>query len=178
MSDLGAKKKKKKDGVQYDAHAQTTIDECPYPNLKIKVRGQQAYVKMELGKGNGDVPCYAKDKAGVICQVRKEAIPSGSISETTTSGNKQFNFTVPPQINVLCAKISHDGKTDTVYVGVTPNKKYTLYIQSLLFVIAAGHYISEENVVLWYSSAGKAPATLTISWSSEVNTHTPDVNDY
>ena len=178
MSDLGAIFHVKKAGVQYDAHAYTTIAECPYPNLKIKFRGQQAYVKMEQGKGNGDVPCYAKDKSGVIYQVRKEAIPSGSISETTTSGNKKFNFTVPPQINVLRAQISHDGKTATVYVGVTPNKKYTLYIQSLGFFISAGHFISDGNVVLWYRGAGKAPATLTISWSSEVNTHTPDVNDY
>ena len=178
MSDLGAIFHVKKEGVQYDAHAYTTLDECPKPNLKIKFKGQQAYVKMEQGKGNGDVPCYVKDKAGVIYQVRKEAIPSGSISETTTNGDKKFNFTVPPQINVLRAQISHDGKTDTVYVGVTPNKKYTIYIQAIFFMVAAGHYISEEDGVLWYTSKGKAPATLTIYWSSEVNTHTPDVNDY
>ena len=100
MSDLGAIFHVKKNGVQYDAHAYTTTDECPFPNLKIKFRGQQAYVKMEHGKGNGDVPCYVKTKEGVICQVRKEAIPSGSISKTTTSGNNRFNFTVPPQIHV------------------------------------------------------------------------------
>lgn len=180
MSDLGAIFHVKKAGVQYDAHAYTTIDECPYPNLKIKFKEQQAYVKMEQGKGNGDVPCYAKDKAGVIYQVRKEAISTGSISETATNEEhrKEFNFTVPAQIHVLHAQISHDGKTDNVYVGVTPNKTYTLYIQASVFIVVAGHHISGDKYFPWYKSAGKSPATLTISWSSEVNTHTPDVNDY
>lgn len=59
MSDLGAIFHVKKAGVQYDAHAYTTIDECPYPNLKIKFKGQQGYVKLE-NKGEGDVPCYVK----------------------------------------------------------------------------------------------------------------------
>ena len=72
----------------------------------------------------------------------------------------------------------HDGNTDNVYVGVTPNKTYTLDIQSLIFFITAGHLISDEEAVIWYNKAGKAPATLTISWSSEINTHTPDVTDY
>lgn len=177
MSDLGAIFHVKKDGTQYDAHAYTTTDECPEPNLKIKFNGSPAYIKLEA-KGSGDVPCYVKTKAGGIYQVRKEAIPSGSISETTTKGSKKFNFTVPAQIHVLHAQISHDGKTSNVYVGVTPNKAYTLYIQSFIGFIAAGHYISEGNVIIWYREAGKAPATLTISWSSEINTHTPDVNDY
>lgn len=59
MSDLGAIFHVKKDGVQYDAHAYTTLDECPYPNLKINFKGVNAFVKLE-NKGSGDVPCYAK----------------------------------------------------------------------------------------------------------------------
>ena len=176
MSDLGAIFHVKKAGVQYNAHAYTTIDECPYPNLKIKFKGQQAYIKLEA-KGSGDAPCYIKTKAGGIYQVRKEAIPSGSISKTSNKGSNRFNFTVPAQIHVLHAQISYANKTDSVYVGVTPNKTYTLYIQSLVF-IAAGHYISDGNVIIWCKAVGKDTATLTISWSSEINTHTPDVNDY
>ena len=177
MSDLGAIFHVKKSGVQYDAHAYSTTDECHEPNLKIKFNGGAAYIKLEA-KGSGDVPCYVKKGDGSVFQVKIEATPSGSISETTTKGSKQFNFTVPAQIHVLHAQISHDGKTSNVYVGVTPNKTYTLYIQSFIGFIAAGHYISEENVIIWYREVGKAPATLTISWSSEINTHTPDVNDY
>lgn len=68
MSDLGAIFHVKKDGVQYDAHAYTTLDECPEPNLKLMFRGQQAYVKLEA-KGSGDVPCYVHTKAGGLYQV-------------------------------------------------------------------------------------------------------------
>ena len=39
MSDLGAIFHVKKDGVQYDAHAYTTLDECPEPNLKLTYKG-------------------------------------------------------------------------------------------------------------------------------------------
>ena len=68
MSDLGAIFHVKKDGVQYDAHAYTTLGECPEPNLKVMYRGQNAYVKL-ANKGEGDVPCYVKTKAGGLYQV-------------------------------------------------------------------------------------------------------------
>lgn len=81
MSDLGAIFHVKKDGVQYDAHAYTTLDECPEPNLKIKFKGSPAYVKLEA-KGSGDVPCYVKKSDGGVFQVKKEAVvvPTGSVS--------------------------------------------------------------------------------------------------
>lgn len=68
MSDLGAIFHVKKDGVQYDAHAYTTLGECPEPNLKLMFKGQQAYVKL-AAKGSGDVPCYVRTKAGGLYQV-------------------------------------------------------------------------------------------------------------
>lgn len=74
MSDLGAIFHVKKAGVQYNAHAYTTLAECPFPNLKIKFKGQQAYVKLEK-KGEGDVPCYVKPKSeNTVYQVRKTAV--------------------------------------------------------------------------------------------------------
>lgn len=73
MSDLGAIFHVKKSGTQYDAHAYTTTDECPEPNLKIKFKGSAAYIKLEA-KGSGDVPCYVKTKAGGIYQIKKEAV--------------------------------------------------------------------------------------------------------
>ena len=76
MSDLGAIFHVKKNGVQYDAHAYTTIDECPEPNLKIKFKGQQAYVPL-VTKGNGNVPCYVKTSGGGEYQVIKETAPHG-----------------------------------------------------------------------------------------------------
>lgn len=70
MSDLGAIFHIKKDGVQYDAHAYTTLGECPEPNLKLMFKGQQAYVKLAV-KGSGDVPCYVRTKTGELYQVKK-----------------------------------------------------------------------------------------------------------
>lgn len=71
MSDLGAIFHVTADGKQYDAHAYTTLDECPEPNLKIKFKGSPAYIKLEA-KGSGGVPCYVRNKAGNIFQVKKK----------------------------------------------------------------------------------------------------------
>ena len=177
MSDLGAIFHVKKSGTQYDAHAYTTTDECPEPNLKVNFNGTAAYIKLET-KGSGDVPCYVKKGDGSVFQVKIETTPSGSISETQSeTGTKYFNFTVPGQIHVLHAQVSDKNGTKDVYVGVTPNKTYRLYI-SISFLLAVGHRISESDVVLWFRQAAATPVTLTISWSAQINKVTPTVNDY
>ena len=73
MSDLGTIFHVKKNGIQYDAHAYTTLGECPVPNIKLMFKGQQAYVKL-AAKGSGDVPCYVRTKAVGLYQVKKEAV--------------------------------------------------------------------------------------------------------
>lgn len=93
MSDLGAIFHVKKEGVQYDAHAYTTIDECPEPNLKLKYKGQQAYVKLET-KGRGDVPCYVRTKAGSVFQVKKEAVTYVNVT-ITQSANQTIHVYTP-----------------------------------------------------------------------------------
>lgn len=179
MSDLGAIFHVKKAGVQYDAHAYTTIDECPYPNLKIKFKGQQTYVKMEQGKGNGDVPCYAKDKAGVIYQVRAGAIPTGTV---LFEGGK---FTVPMGITVL--KINYEDD-DSQYVGVTPGSTHTLEIdttegnEDIEYDVEV--YCNDHRAIWFYTAwrdepyLGEPDASVYISWSPEINKHVTDSNDY
>lgn len=93
MSDLGAIFHVKKAGVQYDAHAYTTLDECPEPNLKLKYKGQQAYVKLET-KGRGDVPCYVRTKAGSVFQVKKEAVTFVNVT-ITQSANQTIHVYTP-----------------------------------------------------------------------------------
>lgn len=198
MSDLGAIFHVKKAGVQYDAHAYTTTDECPYPNLKIKFKGQQAYVKMEQGKGNGDVPCYAKDKAGVIYQVKKEevAVPTGSVS--VGAGDM---FSVPlgvKVIKVFWSKYEYDDTSNSTYtyVGVTPGKKYEL--QCYTFIVwpegdpgretEDGIYLGSivgTKLTTWFQ---RTPADeiqdsrdlsgFELSWSPEINKMKPTYTDY
>lgn len=177
MSDLGAIFHVKKAGTQYDAHAYTTTDECPYPNLKIKFKGQQAYVKMEQGKGNGDVPCYAKDKAGVIYQVKKEAGPPTGHTIIWGAGT----FTVPSGIHV----IELYGDFNTIYLGVTPNTTHSIYIDvtqqgQVHFEIQVG-CTSHNKVYIndnFYSQEGEPSQNIRISWSPEINKITPTVTDY
>lgn len=199
MSDLGAIFHVKKAGVQYDAHAYTTLDECPSPNLKLKYKGQQAYVKMEQGKGNGDVPCYVKDKAGGIYQVKKEAVvvvPTGSVSVGADD-----IFSVPPGVKVIRVfwnKYEYDDTSHSIYtyVGVTPGKKYKLQCYTFLIWLDRdpanesddGLYlgsISGTKETPWFQRAPYDDIRRTIdlrgfklSWSPEINKMKPTYTDY
>ena len=178
MSDLGAIFHVKKAGVQYDAHAYTTIDECPEPNLKIKFRGQQAYVKMEQGKGNGDVPCYVKDKAGVVYQVRKEVkAPTGQVA---LPFNTPITFTVPAGVKVL--KIVSTGYSDgTGYqnqkalVGVTPG---TTHIFEKYKTETNKRNIECKSHSVIICTYRKTEDYVFIKWSEEINKQTPTIEHY
>lgn len=175
MSDLGAIFHVKKDGVQYDAHAYTTLDECPEPNLKLTYKGQQAYVKLEA-KGDGDVPCYVKTKAGSVYQVKVEAVPAGTVHVALNGGS--LDFTVPTGVNVI--KVYEDTLGEfTMYVGVTPGTTHRIrYVQaredSIVKLRCLTHH-SEWND--WYPDDGY-PDIIHISWSPEINKQTPDITEY
>lgn len=183
MSDLGAIFHVKKAGVQYDAHAYTTTDECPYPNLKIKFKGQQAYVKMEQGKGNGDVPCYAKDKAGVIYQVRAEAIPTGMQEYPFWHSVSTTTFTVPYGIHVIKSYSYYPTSQLPIqhvnYIGVTAGKTYTLE----LALIKSKHTLSnwlrnKDSDVQWGYCGHGDNTSVRLEWSPEINKETPTITDY
>ncbi len=178
MSDLGAIFHVKKDGVQYDAHAYTTLDECPEPNLKLTYKGQQGYVKLEA-KGDGDVPCYVKPKSGsTVYQVKKEAVPTGSIY----FGEGNITFTVPSGIKVIkvvSPPADYMGYEVTPsYVGVTPNSVHKLYWNRL-----HGENFDEFRIKckshnkLWGEN-GDYGYRATLSWSPEINKKTPTIKDY
>lgn len=198
MSDLGAIFHVKKDGVQYDAHAYTTLAECPEPNLKLTYKGQQAYVKLEA-KGSGDVPCYVKPKSGnTVYQVKKEqiSVPSGGV----TVGDAD-TFTVPLGVKVIRAFWSRYEYDDTsnnmyTYIGVTPGKTYEL--QCYAFVVwpegdpgrddTDGIYLGsivDTKLVTWFE---RLPADdiqdtvdlrgFELNWSPEINKMKPTYTDY
>ena len=177
MSDLGAIFHVKKSGIQYDAHAYTTTDECPEPNLKINFKGTAAYVKL-AAKGSGDVPCYVKKRDGGVFQVKKEAVALTGHTIIDGAGT----FTVPSGIHV----IELYGDFNTIYVGVTPNTTHHIYID----ITQHGHVHFEISV--WCSThnhvytsdsfiadPGEEPsANIRISWSPEINKISPTVTDY
>ena len=179
MSDLGAIFHVKKAGVQYDAHAYTTTDECPEPNLKIKFNGSPAYIKLEA-KGSGDVPCYVKKSDGSVYQIKKEAVaPTGSITII-----ERNTFTVPSGVHVI--KIKH-GDLGVAYVGVTPNTKHTLYLawdrlrptHYSTYVACSSHNMIYLQDVLMMEDDTQEPSTVFhVNWSSEINKKKPTITDY
>ena len=175
MSDLGEIFHVKKDGVQYDAHAYTTLDECPEPNLKLTYKGQQAYVKLEA-KGDGDVPCYVKTKAGNTYQVKKEAVPTGT--QIIKGG---IDFTVPPGIKVIevCTPVKEGYGHLYKYIGVTPNSVHKLRWRLVESESSSSYrlYCASRHKNEWgvnYIEDDRAR----LSWSPEINKHTPTVTDY
>lgn len=194
MSDLGAIFHVKKAGVQYDAHAYTTLDECPEPNLKLTYKGQQGHVKL-TDKGNGDVPCYVKLKSGnTVYQVKKqyESVPTGS-----TNVGDNSKFTVPNGVKVVrvfWSKYESDETSGSpyAYVGVTPGKSYTLTCYTFVAgtdpdnTSTDGLYLGSLNNVKWFQ---RLPADeiwdiqyldggFTLDWSPEINKMTPTYTDY
>lgn len=198
MSDLGAIFHVKKDGVQYDAHAYTTLDECPEPNLKLTYKGQQGYVKLEA-KGEGDVPCYVKPKSGsTVYQVKKEYV---SVSAGTVTVGDGTIFTVPLGVKVIRAYWNNFEYDDTsgsmyTYIGVTPGKTYKL--QCYAFIVwPDGHPGSEETDGIYLGSIDNTKLTtwfqrtpdddirdtenlrgFVLSWSPEINKMKPTYTDY
>lgn len=182
MSDLGAIFHVKKAGVQYDAHAYTTLDECPEPNLKIKFNGQQGYVKLEA-KGSGDVPCYVKKSDGGVFQVKKvAAAPTGEKSIATAA-----TFTVPMGITVL--EIEYDTEVSgNEYVGVTPGSTHKLTIESDEGTDSSDYCVSvycDTHLEYWgmfewqdEPYLGVPNDSVIIRWSPEINKKSLTRTDY
>lgn len=172
MSDLGAIFHVKKSGVQYDAHAYTTISECPEPNLKVKFNGQQAYVKLE-NSGSGDVPCYVKTSAGTY-QVRKQAIPTGSLRITSN-----ITFTVPAGITVIRVGF-YPSAGAANYVRVLPNSTHNLVWSTTSDDNNTYFYMDcdTHGDIEWTKNLVMLSKNVTLYWSPEINNHSTNVNCY
>lgn len=180
MSDLGAILHVKKDGVQYDAHAYTTLGECPEPNLKIKFNGSPAYVKLEA-KGSGDVPCYVKKSDGGVFQVKKVAVAPTGKRIISGSGT----FTVPMGITVLEIEYDPYGKE---YLGVTPGSTHELTIDSDEGTDSSLYYVQvycETHSKTWATFEwpdepylGAPDPRVVIRWSPEINKKSLTGTDY
>lgn len=173
MSDLGAIFHVKKDGVQYDAHAYTTLDECPEPNLKLTYKGQQAYVKLEA-KGEGDVPCYVKTKAGNTYQVKKYAVPTGGYN---MSYDIAYTLIVPAGVKVIKVQVS-DADTSPTYVGVTSGSAHTLLYDNNGSVWHHRYILKCTQHGTYWVGRHAERMLPQLRWSPEINKQTPTVTDY
>lgn len=174
MSDLGAVFHVIKSGTQYNAHAYTTLDECPYPNLKVKTRsGEQGYVKL-VANGQGDVPFRVKPKSeDTTYQVMSEAVPTGSI--ILKYSTKYQTFTVPSLIKVVIVAW-HDEYAQSI--GVTPGKTYRLKCDTAGRDDEVSVVISSSGVY-WVSDDGLTNGSwFSISWSPTINMLPPRYTDY
>ena len=105
------------------------------------------------------------------------AVPSGSTT-ITVIGYNSASFTVPNGVRV----VSVDGS----YVGVTPNKTYSLGGWTP-FVNHTGEegspFLQSSSGVYWYGGPpedypNRVSALFTIRWSADINAYTPYVTDY
>ena len=108
-------------------------------------------------------------------------------------------FTPLPNVKVVKARlygIDYYGNEidETTFVGVTPSREYRLtgelpyemrneqepfYMDAVLYNVVTG----TNKLVYWigeteYNADGVDRLSFTISWSPEINTHTPTVTDY
>lgn len=102
-------------------------------------------------------------------------IPAGSQNVTVDYGENE-QIIIPNNITVV--------QVDACYIGVTPNKKYTL-IGWTPFVRHKEYppFLQSMSGVYWSGEApgdisDTLPATFTIRWSADINTHKPYVTDY
>ncbi len=191
MSDLGAIFHVRSNGTRYDAHAYTTTDECPEPNLKINFKGTTAFVKLE-SKGSGNVPCYVKGSEGEY-QVITSAVPTGSFSLSITGTDVNYrDFTIPKGVKILKVRASITPGSDSHatisgkdygYVGVTPGKTYRIGIKctknrkSGMWHLEVGRLNNKTWIYGRPTSEGEENKC-TISWSPEINVQTPKLTDY
>lgn len=105
------------------------------------------------------------------------AVPSGSTT-ITVKGYNSASFTVPNGVRVV--------SVDGCYVGVTPNKTYSLggWIPFIRHSSEEGEpFLQSSSGVYWYGSApenypARLPASFTIRWGGTVNAYEPYVTDY
>lgn len=105
--------------------------------------------------------------------------PTGSV---TIPFNDSLRVNIPLGVNV--AKCELGGKSGTdIYVGVSPNSSHMLYNvihgNNQLPVIMNKIVCDSHGGIEWCKwQTPREDIRWTISWSSEINTHTPDITDY
>lgn len=118
------------------------------------------------------------------------SIPTGSVTITEDKIYSTYTFTVPAGIKVVALRLTEYYQTyGPMYIGVTPGSSHNLRLYSHYAVGA--QMIAYEVICGTHHNATWGHAVLCprvdgglrflnyiISWSPEINTHTPDSTDY
>lgn len=95
-----------------------------------------------------------------------------------------FKFTVPDGVRILKIDlIVNDVPGKPSYVGVTPGSIHELEMEEYAPQITVTYTVkcsthNKSYIAARFPVAGGPTVTYRISWSPEINTHTPDVTDY
>lgn len=108
-------------------------------------------------------------------------VPTGSIE---MSYGDSVNFTVPAGVSVLAITTAGAFGKVPIYVGVTPGSVHRFTVTRKHYYVSHGGYpynyylkcATHGDKVL--RSHGRTSSHFTISWSPEINTHTPKATDY
>lgn len=105
--------------------------------------------------------------------------PTGSV---TIPFNDSLRVNIPLGVNVVKCELGGKSGTD-IYVGVSPNSSHMLYNvihdNSQLPVIMNKIDCDSHGGIEWCKwQTPREDIRWTISWSPEINTHTPDITDY
>lgn len=117
------------------------------------------------------------------------SIPTGSVTITEKDNlYSTHTFTVPAGIKVVELRLTEYYSTyGPIYIGVTPGSSHNLRLYGrqwsqirLYGVICGTHHDVEWGKPIPYPISGGYLRFLNyiISWSPEINTHTPDYTDY
>lgn len=158
----------------------TTLDECPYPNLKVQVDGTTGYVK--LSKDSSDpnktpIKVYVTS-SGKTYNALTVAIPTGMCEYPYWFSTYTTTFRVPLGIHVIKSYSWYPGSNKPMqeekYIGVTSGKIYSLNMQ---YKKGCSIYNLSSNK-MWAHITGGSPATIRLEWSPQINKMTPTVKDY
>lgn len=122
-------------------------------------------------------------KSGIFTNNTSFTASAATVDVPTGSVTLSFNmdFTVPAGVNVI--KVNPQGSGRYVsYVGVTPGTKHHLqpFVGHSQGMVGYGIKCTSHQDKYWiiFTIPAEVDIKYTLSWSPEINTHTPKVNDY
>ena len=149
----------------------TTLDECPYPNLKVQVDGTNGYVKLSADVNDPNktpIKVYV-NSSGQTLNALTQAIPTGSMRIT-----RNITFTVPAGITVIQV-----GTIRPTYIRVLPNSTHQLVWdvdvgEDTTYSLECATHTSNK----WTRYISLDSRDVTLYWSPTINTHATNVNCY